>query len=68
MSKSWILGTITDDLAETISDGYSTVRDAWLAVESQFINNCETHAMLLEAKFQNYVQGDLSIAEYSKEI
>ena len=32
--KSWILSTITDDLAETISDGYSTVRDAWLVVES----------------------------------
>ena len=37
--KSWIIGTITDDLAATISARDSTARDAWVAVESQFLNN-----------------------------
>jgi hypothetical protein len=66
--KSWIFGTITDDLAASISSRNSTARVAWLAVESQFLNNKETRALLLEAKFRNFVQGDLSVAEYCKEM
>jgi len=66
--KSWIFGTITDDLAASISARDSTARVAWLAVESQFLNNKETRALLLEVKFRNFVQGDLSIAEYCKEM
>jgi hypothetical protein len=66
--KSWIIGTITDDLAATISARDSTARDAWVAVESQFLNNRKTRALLLDTKFRNFAQGDLSIAEYSKEM
>jgi len=66
--KSWIFGTITDDLAASISARNSTARVAWLAVESQFLNNKETRALLLEAKFRNFVQGDLLVAEYCKEM
>jgi len=65
--KSWIFGTITDDLAASISARNSTARVAWLAVESLFLNN-ETRALLLEAKFRNFVQGDLLVAEYCKEM
>ena len=65
--KSWIFGTITDDLAASIS-ARNSARVAWLAVESQFLNNKETRALLLEAKFRNFVQGDLSVAEYCKEM
>ena len=32
--KSWILGTLTDDLAKIISSHGTSARDAWLAVES----------------------------------
>jgi len=66
--KSWIFGTITNDLAASISTRDSTARVAWLAVESQFLNNKETRALLLEAKFRNFIQGDLSVAEYCKEM
>jgi hypothetical protein len=61
--KSWILDSLTDDLAETISQG-ATARDAWFVVESQFLGNRETRAIQLETKFRNFVQGDPSITEY----
>ncbi|XP_066374667.1 uncharacterized protein [Miscanthus floridulus] len=66
--KSWILCTISDDLAATISARNSTARDTWRAVESQIFNNRETRALLLDAKLCNFVQGDLSITDYCKEL
>ena len=45
--KSWIVGTLTDDLAEISSAQGSTFRDAWLAVESQFLGNREARAIHL---------------------
>jgi hypothetical protein len=62
--KSWILDSLTDDLAETISSQGATARDAWLVVESQFLGNRETRVIQLETKFRNFVQGDPSITEY----
>jgi len=66
--KSWILGTLADDLAEAISSQGSTARDAWLAVESQFLENKEARAIQLETRFRNFVQGDLSISEYCRRL
>ena len=37
-------------------------------MESQFFNNRETRALLLDAKLRNFVQGDLSITDYCKEL
>jgi len=37
-------------------------------VESQFFNNRETRALLLDTKLCNFIQGDLSITEYCKEL
>ena len=64
--KSWILSTLADDLAEVISSQGSTAREAWLAVESQFLGIREARAIQLETKFRNFVQGDLSITEYCR--
>ena len=66
--KSWIQVTITDDLAETISGRNSTARAAWRAIESQFFSNHETRALYLDPKFRNFVQGDLSITDYCREL
>jgi uncharacterized membrane protein YgcG len=66
--KSWILDSLTDDLAEIVSSQGATARDAWLAVESQFLGNRETQAIQLETKFRNFVQGDLSITEYCRRL
>jgi hypothetical protein len=66
--KSWILNSLTDDLAEIVSSQGATARDAWLAVESQFLGNRETRAIQLETKFRNFVQGDLSVTEYCRRL
>jgi hypothetical protein len=61
--KSWILGSISDDLADTIS-----ARDAWLAVETQFLGNRDTRALYLDAEFRGSSQGDLSITDYCRRL
>jgi uncharacterized membrane protein YgcG len=66
--KAWILDSLTDDLAEIVSSPGATTRDAWLAVESQFLGNRETRAIQLETKFRNFVQGDLSVTEYCRRL
>jgi hypothetical protein len=66
--KSWILDSLTDDLIEIVSSQGATARDAWLAVESQFLGNRETRAIQLEAKFRNFVQGDLFVTEYCRRL
>ena len=66
--KSWILGSLTDDLTEIVSSQGGTARDTWLAVESQFLENREMRAIQLETRFRNFVQGDLSIAEYCRRL
>jgi hypothetical protein len=66
--KSWILDSLTDNLAEIVSSQGATARDAWLTVESQFLDNRETRAIQLETKFCNFIQGDLSITEYCRRL
>jgi len=64
--RSWIAGTISHDLADAVLESNSTARSAWLAVETQFLGNRETRALILDAEFRNFVQGDLSIIDYCK--
>jgi hypothetical protein len=35
--RTWILRTISDDLADTISQRGTTARVLWLVIESQFL-------------------------------
>jgi hypothetical protein len=37
--RTWLFGTISDDLADTVSEHRATARDLWLAIESQFLGN-----------------------------
>ena len=66
--KSWILGSISDDPVDTISAGAISARDAWLAVETQFLGNRETRALYLDAEFRGFSQGDLSITDYCRRL
>ncbi|XP_062230138.1 uncharacterized protein LOC133927746 [Phragmites australis] len=68
---SWLYGTITADLLEVVmnrEDGPPTARIVWLGLEQQFIGNKETRALLLDAEFRTFVQGDLSIDDYSRQL
>jgi hypothetical protein len=62
MVLSWLLGTITIDLQQTTRD--RTAQQLWVALEEQFLGNCETHALHLDTQFRLFVQGDLSIDDY----
>jgi len=66
--KSWLYGTLSTELANTVMDRGCTARAAWLAVETQFLGNRETRALHLDARFRNFVQGDLSISEYCRRL
>ena len=66
--KSWIVATLTDDLAKIISAQGSTARHAWLAVESQFLDNREARSIHLETRFRNFVQGNLSATDYCRRL
>jgi hypothetical protein len=45
-----------------------TARRTWLAIKEQFVGNCETRAVLLDAQLRNLEQGDLSVTEYCRKM
>jgi hypothetical protein len=61
---SWINDTITDNLADTISERGASARVLWLAIESQFLGNRTTRTLYADQAFRSFTQGDLSVAEY----
>jgi hypothetical protein len=64
---SWILGTISLDLHDLVRNTPSA-RGAWLALEGQFLGNAEARALRLDASFRTFVQGDLSVSEYCRQM
>jgi hypothetical protein len=64
-----LINTISPDLLDIIHDrdGVSA-RVAWLDLEEQFLNNRESHAMLLDAEFCTLSQGALSIDDYCRKM
>jgi hypothetical protein len=40
---TWMLGTLSFKLQEIVYEPLDTVRQAWLAIEPQFLSNRETH-------------------------
>lgn len=43
--RTWILGTISDDLVDTISQRDASAQVLWLSIESQFLGNRTTQAL-----------------------
>ncbi|XP_066343972.1 uncharacterized protein [Miscanthus floridulus] len=62
--QTWITGTITDALAEAVIEFGTIAHASWLAIESKFRGNRETHALHLDVAFRNFKQGDLDITAY----
>ena len=46
----------------------ASAHTVWAAVESQFLDNQETRALLLDAQFRGFKQGDLSISDYCRRL
>jgi hypothetical protein len=64
---SWILGTITSDLQDLLRNTTSA-RQAWLALEGQFLGNAETRALQLDVSFRTFSQGDLAVGEFCRKM
>jgi hypothetical protein len=64
--RTWLFGTITDDLADTVFEHRASTRDIWLAIESQFLGDQATRALYADADFRNFSQGDLSVTNYCR--
>jgi hypothetical protein len=45
-----------------------TARQAWLALEDQFLGNRDARALHLDAQFHLFSQGDLSVGEYCRQM
>jgi hypothetical protein len=57
---AWILGTLSPELHEIVREPTETARQAWRAIEAQFLGNRELHVLQLDTKFHVFKQGDLS--------
>ena len=64
---SWILETISLDLHDLVRNNLSA-RGAWLALEGQFLGNAEARALRLNASFRTFVQGDLSVSKFCRQM
>jgi hypothetical protein len=51
---SWLHGTITVELQDIMYDEADTARQAWLALEEQFLGNREARALHLDAQFHQF--------------
>jgi hypothetical protein len=61
---NWISNSISVDLHQVVWDRGCMACHLWLAIENQFLSNCEHRTLHLDATFRTFVQGDLSINEY----
>jgi hypothetical protein len=63
---NWISNSISADLHQVVRERGCTTRHLWLAIENQFLGNCEQRTLHLDAAFRIFVQGDLSVSEYCR--
>ena len=64
VALSWIFGTLSLDLQDIVRTHGGTTRQAWLALEGQFLGNAEFRALQLDAPFRTFEQGDLTVGEF----
>jgi len=64
--RTWLLGAISDDLADSVSERGASARAIWLAIESQFLGNRTTRALYADQEFRAFSQGDLSVIDYCR--
>jgi hypothetical protein len=63
---NWISNSITPELHQVVRERGATARHLWLAIENQFLDNCEQRTLHLDAAFRNFVQGDPTVNEYCR--
>ena len=68
VAMSWIFRNISLDLQDLVRTHGGTARQAWVALEGQFLGNAEYRALQLDATIRTFVQGGLSIDEYCRQM
>jgi hypothetical protein len=58
----WILSTLSPELHEIVQEPTETARQAWPAIEAQFLGN-ELRVLQLDARFCAFKQGNLSVSD-----
>jgi hypothetical protein len=61
---TWILNTLSRELHEIIQKPTEAARQAWLALEAQFLGSHESRILQLDAWFCVFKQGDFSVSDY----
>ena len=61
---TWIYGTVSNDLQQSLMMRQRPARGAWCYLEDEFLGQRESRALLLETKFRNFRQDALSITDY----
>ncbi|XP_012700662.1 uncharacterized protein LOC101766505 [Setaria italica] len=65
---TWIICTVSNDLQQSLLIRDPTARSAWLFLEDEFLGQRESRALLLEAEFRSFRQGDLSVTDYCRRL
>jgi hypothetical protein len=52
---NWISNSISADLHQVVWEHSCTTRHLWLAIENQFLGNCEHRTLHLDAAFHTFV-------------
>nr|XP_051201838.1 uncharacterized protein LOC127315384 [Lolium perenne] len=62
--RSWLYGSISNDILDTIMGPNQTAYVAYTLIRNLFLDNQLTRAVYLEAEFRALAQGDRTIAAY----
>ncbi|XP_066344597.1 uncharacterized protein [Miscanthus floridulus] len=65
---TWIYGTVSGDLQQSLMMRQGTARHAWCYLEDEFLSQKESRALLLETRFRNFRQDSLSITDYCRRL
>lgn len=65
---TWIYGTVSNDLQQSLMLRQSSTRGAWCHLEDEFLGQRESRALLLETQFRNFRQGSLNITDYCRRL
>jgi len=62
---SWLYNSIAKDVRDIVRHPKATAYRVWVAIHDQFRDNELHRAVYLETEFQNMVQGDMDITQYT---
>ncbi|XP_044343851.1 keratin, type I cytoskeletal 10-like isoform X2 [Triticum aestivum] len=64
----WFHATVVDTLLDVVMPDDATALDVWTRIERYFLANRASRGIHLRRQFNNQQQGDMSIAEYTRQL